>query len=96
MDARTRLGWIRLYVGVGNAGIVCRRCGISRPTLRKWRQRYRADGAAGPETRSSRLHHSPGHKVLQQEEVLILELRRSRRLGIKRLQRDHPRACVQA
>jgi hypothetical protein len=31
MDARTRLGWIRLYERVGNAGIVCRRCGISVP-----------------------------------------------------------------
>jgi hypothetical protein len=25
MDARTRLGWVRLYEQVGNAGLVCRR-----------------------------------------------------------------------
>ena len=31
MDARTRLGWVRLHEQVGNAGIVCRRCGISQP-----------------------------------------------------------------
>ena len=31
MDARTRLGWIRLYEQVGDAGLVCRRCGIARP-----------------------------------------------------------------
>jgi transposase-like protein len=48
MDARTRLGWIKLYERVGNAGIVCRRCGISRPTLRKWWRRHRAEGEAVP------------------------------------------------
>jgi transposase InsO family protein len=88
MDARTRHGWIRLYEEIGNAGIVCRRCGISRPTLRKWWQRYRTEGAAGLATRSSRPHCSPGRKVFQQEEALILELRRGRRLGIKRLRNE--------
>jgi len=34
MDARTRLGWVRLYEQLGKAGLVCRRCGTSRPTLR--------------------------------------------------------------
>jgi hypothetical protein len=29
MDARTRLGWVRLYEQVGDASLVCRRCGIS-------------------------------------------------------------------
>ena len=52
MDARTRLGWIRLYERVRNAGLVCRRCGISRPTLRKWWRRYQAEGEAGLEARS--------------------------------------------
>ncbi len=33
MDTRTRLGWIRLYKEIGNAGIVCRRCGISRGSV---------------------------------------------------------------
>ena len=57
IDAHTRLGWIRLYERVGNAGIVCRRCGISRPTLRKWWRRYQAEGevvqGAGPRTNIS-------------------------------------------
>jgi hypothetical protein len=34
MNAQARLGWVRLYEQVGHAGLVCRRCGISRPTLR--------------------------------------------------------------
>lgn len=85
MDARTRLGWVRLYEEVGNAGVVCRRCGISRPTLRKWWRRYQAEGEAGLQDRSRRPHHSPNRKVFAPETELILGLRRERRLGVKRL-----------
>ena len=35
MEAKARLGWVKLYQQTGDAGLVCRRCGISRPTLRK-------------------------------------------------------------
>src|SRR5918993_3594412 len=89
MNAQARLGWVRLYEQLGHAGVVCRRCGISRPTLRKWWRRYRAEGEAGLEMRSRRPHRSPHRKVLEREEALILRLRRERRLGIKRL-RDEP------
>ena len=85
MDACTRLGWVRLHEQLGNAGVVCRRCGIARPTLRKWWRRYRAQGEAGLETRSRRPRRSPNRKVFADEEALILRLRRERRLGIKML-----------
>jgi transposase InsO family protein len=85
MDARTRLGWVRLYEELGNAGVVCRRCGISRPTLRKWWRRYQAEGEAGLKGHSKRPHRSPQRKVFAREEALILELRRERKLGIKQL-----------
>jgi transposase InsO family protein len=85
MDARTRLGWVRLYKELGNAGVVCRRCGISRPTLRKWWRRYQAEGEAGLKGHSKRPHRSPQRKVFAREEALILELRRERKLGIKQL-----------
>ncbi|WP_084506378.1 helix-turn-helix domain-containing protein [Geminicoccus roseus] len=88
MDARTRLGWIRFYQAIGNAGIVCRRCGISHPTLRKWWQRYREAGIAGLETRSSRPHRSPGRRVFPQDIALILDLHRGRWLGSKRLRNE--------
>jgi transposase-like protein len=45
MNAQARLGWVQLYEQLGHAGVVCRRCGISRPTLRKWWRRYQAEGA---------------------------------------------------
>lgn len=85
MDAQTRLGWVELYQEIGNAGVVCRRCGISRPSLRKWWRRYQALGMAGLEEQSRRPHSSPGRKVLEREEGLILQLRRERKLGLKRL-----------
>jgi transposase-like protein len=37
---KARLAWVELYAKTGDAGLVCRRCGISRPTLRKWWRRY--------------------------------------------------------
>jgi transposase len=88
MDARTRLGWVRLYEQLGKAGLVGRRCGISRPTLRKWGRRYQAEGEAGLATRSRRPRRSPGRKVFAADEALILRLRRERKLGIKRLRNE--------
>jgi transposase InsO family protein len=85
MDARTRLGWVQLYEELGNASVVCRRCGISRPTLRKWWRRYQAEGEAGLVGRSRRPRTSPNRKVRPAEEALILALRRERKLGVKRL-----------
>src|SRR4051795_13591554 len=87
-DARTRLGWIRLHEQVGDAGLVCRRCGISRPTLREWWRRYQAEGEASLEARSRRPHRSQNRKVLAEQEELILRLRRERRLGIKMLRSE--------
>ncbi len=85
MDARTRLGWIELYRTLGNAGVVCRRCGISRPTLRKWWRRYQVLGIAGLEEESRRPRHSPARKVFDREEELTLQPCRERSLGIKQL-----------
>ncbi|HDI4960061.1 TPA: helix-turn-helix domain-containing protein, partial [Salmonella enterica] len=49
-ETQQRLQWVKLYETSGNAGFVCRRCGISRPTLRKWWRRYLAQGIAGLES----------------------------------------------
>ena len=37
---KARLTWVQMYERTGDAGLTCRRCGISRPTLRKWSSRY--------------------------------------------------------
>ncbi|MBU9596923.1 helix-turn-helix domain-containing protein, partial [Burkholderia multivorans] len=46
-EIAARLRWVRMYHETGNAGLVCARCGISRPTLRKWLRRYQEAGEAG-------------------------------------------------
>ena len=77
---RQRLGWIRLYEHVRNACLVFRRCGISRPTLRKWFRRYRAQGVTGL------LSQSPAHSWRSrpdgrlQDCARLVPLRRRRRL----------------
>lgn len=39
-EIQQRLTWIKLYEKTNDFGLVCRRCGISRPILRKWWKRY--------------------------------------------------------
>ncbi len=87
-EIKQRLQWVRLYEETKDAGFVCRRCGISRPTLRKWWQRYQTTGIGGLQSHSRRPHHSPNTKVGGKEEQLILKLRRSRNLGARRLQSE--------
>lgn len=87
-ETKKRLGWVELYLETGNAGLVCRRCGISRPTLRKWVRRYKDAGIEGLKSLSRRPKHSPKTKVFEQEEELILTLRKRRKLGARRLQSE--------
>jgi transposase len=68
--------------------MVCRRCGVSRPTLRKWWRRYQAHGAAGLISRSRRPRWFAQRKVFKREEHLIRALRTQRRLGSKRLRNE--------
>lgn len=85
---KARLGWVELYAKTGDAGLVCRRCGISRPTLRKWWRRYLDAGPEGLLDRSRRPKHVPSQRVFAEQEAVILALRRERRLGIKQLRNE--------
>jgi len=87
-EIRQRLQWVKLYEESGDAGLVCRRCGISRPTLRKWWRRYQAQGVAGLRSQSKRPHSSPTAKISQEYEALILALRIKRKLGARRIQTE--------
>lgn len=51
---KARLEWVQLFEQTKDAGLVCRRCGISRPTLRKWVKRFQQHSAAGLEDQSRR------------------------------------------
>ncbi len=87
-EIRQRLNWVELYEDTKDAGLVCRRCGISRPTLRKWWRRYQSKGIDGLRSQSRRPLSSPNAKVGSKEETLILELRKVRNLGARRIQSE--------
>jgi transposase InsO family protein len=85
---RARLHWVRLYEESKDAGFVCRRCGISRPTLRKWYRRYQVQGIEGLSDQSKKPHFSPNLKLTDDIEKLILQLRKKRKLGARRIQNE--------
>jgi transposase InsO family protein len=88
IDAKRRTRWLALYIKSHSAAMVCRRCGISAPTLRKWVRRYISGGLMALESRTHRPIHSPGRKLRSREVRVIDELRRSRNIGARRLQND--------
>jgi len=85
---RQLLQRVEAYQPLRDAGAVCRRFGISRPTLRKWLHRHATKGKAGLSAQSRRPHRSPSAKVGQAEEKMILGLRRDRQLGVKQLRHE--------
>jgi len=87
-DIKRRLAWVKLYQETEDAGLVCRRCGISRPTLRKWHRRYLLNGESGLKNKSRRPNSSPNRKIFQQQEEWILDLRITRKLGARRIQSE--------
>jgi transposase len=89
MDAeiRKRLRWVEFFLRLENYSVVCLKCGISRPTLRKWVRRYRQQGVKGLSSGSRRPKSSPAVKILDHHRGWIRELRK-RRLGSRRIQNE--------
>ena len=77
-EERRRLSWIVAYRERPDAGAVCR----------KWLRRYEAEGEVGLRALSRRPHHFPAQKVDEALQAAILDLRRARRLGAKRLRNE--------
>ena len=88
LEIKARLKWVQEYEKTGNAGIACRRCGISRPTLRKWYKRYLELGLDGLQDKSKKPHKSPNNKVTKEHERIILKYRKKRKLGARRIQNE--------
>lgn len=86
MDPNGRKKWIEYYERTGDAGLTCQRCGISRPTLRKWWKRYLEKREEGLIEQSRRPHHSPGRKINEDLKNLVMRLRKTRNIGARRLQ----------
>jgi transposase len=87
-EVRMRLGWVQLYEDTKDAGYVCRRCGISRPTLRKWHRRYQEKGLEGLKNKSKTPKFSPNRKVFAEQEGWILKLRSEMNIGARRIQNE--------
>ncbi len=88
LSVQARKKWIELYEATGNAELTCLRCGISRPTLRKWWKRYQEEGDAGLVERSRKPHRSPNLKIDEELTALVLNIRQTRNLGARRIQSD--------
>lgn len=86
--AKFRLNWIKAFEETGDAGHVCRRYNISRPTLSKWIKRFNIDGISGLEECSKRPKSSPNKKRNKEIELQILELRSTRNIGARRIQTE--------
>jgi transposase len=67
-----RLKRIQLYQKTENAGLVCLRFGISRPTLRMWFRRYKELGIEGLKDQSRKPNHSPNLRITEDLEALII------------------------
>src|ERR1700733_7508881 len=92
MDAeiRTRLKWVKAYDQIKSHGVAALKCGISRPTLRKWLRRYEEHGEVGLTSQSRRPKNSPARRIGDRERAWILEFR-GRRLGSRRFENRRSR-----
>ena len=88
---QARLTGGRLYASTQDAGLICRRCGLPHPTLRKWWRRFQAHDEEGLREHSRCPRKTPAPKVTPQYEELILKLRRERNyrveLAVRKLKR---------
>lgn len=87
-QVKARLKWVTLYEEQQDAGYVCRHCGISRPTLRKWYKRYQSLGVDGLQDQSRKPHNSPNRKISKEVEEWIIDFRLNRNLGARRIQTE--------
>ena len=85
LSQREELCRLALLPGA-NLSELGRRFGVSRPTIYKWRERYRTEGVAGLADRSRRPRTSPS-KTAPEVETLVLELRKDDPWGGRKLRR---------
>src|SRR5689334_13867980 len=86
-ESRKRLRWVELYRKHRNYSAVSLKCGVSRPTLRKWVTRYEQSGGAGLTSQSRRPKTPPVRRIGHRERNWIPALR-GRRIGSRRIQSE--------
>lgn len=80
--------WVNLYKETMDAGLVCSKCCISRPALRKWVRRYEQFGEDGLTNLSRRPHKSPKRIITDKMMNWIIQLRREENLEARRIQNE--------
>ena len=78
---------VRAASGAESLSELCREFGISRPTGRKWRDRYLACGTLAHLGELSRRPHSSPRRSAPERERQVLELRQRYGWGARKLQR---------
>jgi hypothetical protein len=63
-EVRKGLEWVQLFQQLKNYTLVCLKCGISWPTLRKWVDRYDVQGMEGLSGKSRRPLTSPATRII--------------------------------
>jgi len=86
-EIRQRLKWVQMYAECHDAGLVCRPCGVSRPTLRKWVKRYEQQGIEGLRSLSRKPKTNPNAKLSDRDKAAILSLR-GEGFGARRIQNE--------
>jgi hypothetical protein len=89
-EIKARIRWVNLYLETENASLVCRCCGISKPTLRLWVCGYQKYGIQGLRSINKGPAKTLEKKVTSQIEQWVLALRK-RRLSSRRIQSERIR-----
>jgi len=84
-EIHSRLRWNEHYQACGNLGVTCQRCGVSRPTRRKWLHRYEESSLVGNSRRS---HSAPNKKIFREQEQAVLLLKHENNPGAHRIQNE--------
>jgi transposase-like protein len=66
-ESKKRFRWVELCKELENHSVVALKCGVSRPTLRKWVRRYEKYGVAGLVSQSRRPKNSPARRMGERE-----------------------------
>jgi transposase len=65
--------------------IICKRCGTSRKTYYKWKNRYKQEGIDRLSDLSRRPHNIKYNKLISEIQETILDLRLTKRFGCSRI-----------
>jgi transposase-like protein len=81
---KARETWLKVYQDLGSVAKAARRCGIARSTLYRWIERFEQEGKEGLKDKSKKPHRLARLKVTQEQEQLILQIRKQYSYGQKR------------